>query len=205
MKKSFVLVVAVVLMLAMTACGGGSGSGSEGSGSENDASTKTLGYFNEYVIGGEYTMEMQLEVDGVTTTTKSAVKGDMLYSETTAGGMTSIMIMKDDGQYVIDPASKTCIKMSMEIDSMTEMFEDEAEAYAVAVAAGTVDIGGVTYEYEEFVVEDTNVKYCFDGSDLKYIITAMDGQEYTMEIISMKKGADASLFEIPSGYTMMEY
>jgi len=93
----------------------------------------------------------------------------------------------------------------MEIDGMTEMFEDEAEDYVVAAATGTVDIGGVTYEYEEFVVEDTNVKYCFDGSDLKYIITTMDGREYTMEIISMEKGVDATLFEIPDGYTMMEY
>ena len=57
-KKILCLAAAAAMVFSMTACGGGSGSGSEGSGGGNDASTKTLGYFNEYVIGGEYTMEI---------------------------------------------------------------------------------------------------------------------------------------------------
>jgi len=32
----------------------------------------------------------------------------------------------------------------------------------------------------------------------------MDGEEYTMQILSMEKGADPSLFEIPEGYTVLE-
>lgn len=206
MKKSFIIILTLLLMMAMTACGGGSETASEGGGdTEKTAATKTLEYFNEYVGDGEYTIEMEMEVEGMATTTVSAVKGDMVYTKSVAGGMENIMIMKDDKQYMLDPASKTCIVMSMDIAETSEMFAEEAANYEVAAETGSVEIDGTTYEYEAFDVEGITAKYCFDGDELKYIITSMEGEEYTIKIVSMEKNADAHLFEVPEDYTMMEY
>ena len=209
MKKSIIITLALLLMLAMTACGGGSDSdtGDTGGGEAEKAaaSTKTLAYFNEYVSDGEYTMEMEMEVEGMPVTTTSAVKGDMMYTKSNTGGMESSMIMKDGKQYVLDPSSKTCIVMSMDIAETSEMFAEEAANYEVAAETGSIDIEGVSYDYEAFDIEGITAKYCFDGDELKYIITSMEGDEYTIKITSLEKGADASLFEIPGDYTVMEY
>ena len=208
MKKIFIITLALLLMLAMTACGGsGVDSGNAGGGDAEKltASTKTLAYFNEYVGDGEYTMEMEMEVEGMSVTTTSAVKGDMMYTKSNTGGIESIMIMKDSKQYVLDPSSKTCIVMSMDIANTSEMFAEEAANYETAAETGSVDIEGTTYDYEAFDVEGVTAKYCFDGDEMKYIITSMEGEEYTIKIISMEKGADASLFEVPGDYTVMEY
>lgn len=209
MKKLLAILLTLVLMMTFAGCGGGTGdeggSGEAENQEVNVSSTKTLGYFNDYLIDGEYTMETQMEVEGISTAGFYAVKGDMLYSESEMDGVTSMMISKDGSQYVLDPATKTCIKMSMDMADMSEMFAEEAEKYETALNTGTIDIGGVTYEYEEFAVEEeTTAKYCYDGDELKYIVTTMDGEEYTMQILSMEKGADSSLFEIPEGYTVLE-
>jgi len=207
MKKSFIMILTLLLVMAMTACGGGAETAGESGGGDTEkaAATKTLAYFNEYVGDGEYTMEMEMEVEGMTATTTSAVKGDMMYTKSVTGGMESMMIMKDGKQYMLDPASKTCIVMSMDIAETSEMFAEEAANYEVAAETGSVDIKGVSYEYEAFDVEGITAKYCFDGDELKYIVTSMDGEEYTIKIVSMEKDADASLFEVPEDYTMMEY
>ncbi len=206
MKKSFIIILTLLLMMAMTACGGGSETASEGGGdTEKTAATKTLEFFNEYVGDGDYTMEMEMEVEGMATTTVSAVKGDMVYTKSVAGGMENIMIMKDDKQYMLDPASKTCIVMSMDIAETSEMFAEEAANYEVAAETGSIEIDGTAYEYEAFDVEGITAKYCFNGDELKYIITSMEGEEYTIKIVSMEKSADAHLFEVPEDYTMMEY
>lgn len=204
----FLLVLAMTTALFMTACGGGSESSGGDSGEvavTETASTKTLAYFNEFVSGGAYTMEMKAEYSGVTTTMTSAVKDGMLYSKSEMDGVTSIMIMKDDVQYLLDPSSKTCMKMSVLDNSAVEMFAEEAANYETAVNAGQEEINGKTYDYEEFDVEGTSVKYCFDGNELKYILTSMEGEEYIAEILSMESGADASLFEVPKDYNVIEY
>lgn len=209
MKKILVLTMTTILMLmaniAMTACGS-SDKGSAGSdGGEVLDGTKTLAYFNKYVSGGAYTMVMKTDYDGTSTSMTSAVKGDMLYSETDMGGTKSIMIMRDGHQYFLDPASKVCMKMSMDMASTSEMFSDKAASYETALNTGTEEINGNSYDYEEFDVDGVSAKYYFDGNELKYITTVMEGETYLMEIVSMEKGADDSLFEIPSNYAVMEY
>jgi len=188
----------------MTACGGSSGSSEEESGGGEAAATKTLAYFNEFVSGGAYTMEMKAEYQDIETLMTSAVKDGMIYSKSEVNGMTSIMIMKDDVQYLLDPSTKMCMKMSVTEESVTEMFSDEAENYQEAASTGSEEINGETLDYEEFTVEDTSVKYYFSGEDLKYIATSVEGESYVAEIISMESGADDSLFEVPEDYTMYE-
>lgn len=211
MKKIYMLLLAMMMALSITACGssdGGTGetdTAAQQSGEETVAATKTLAYFNEYVSGGSYTMEMKTEYEGIETTNKSASKDDMLYTESDMNGTQSIMIMRDGYQYILDPSSKTCVKMSLDMASTTEMFADEAANYETAVTTGTEEINGASYDYEEFEVEGASVKYYFDGKALKYISTVMEGETYLMEIVSMEKGADASLFDIPADYTVVEY
>ena len=219
----FLLVIGMTTALFLTSCGGDSGSSGGDSGgeaaaeanveedtdedavAEETASTKTLAYFNEYVNGGAYTMEMKADYQGTTATILSAVKDGMVYSKNEMDGATSIMIMKGDEQYILDPSTKTCMKMSVLTEEATEMFADEAESYEVVASSGSEEVDGKTYDYEEYLVEDTSVKYYFDGKDLKYIVTSMEGESYTAEIISLESGADDSLFEIPDDYTMLEY
>ncbi len=209
MKKAimvlFVLVVGMAMALFMTGCGGGSESSGGDSGAGEAAATKTLAYFNDYVSGGAYTMEMKAEYQGTTTTMTSAVKDGMIYTKSEMDGMTSIMIMKDDAQYLLDPNTKSCMKMSVLETSTVEMFSEEAANYEAAVNTGSEELYGKTYDFEEFDVDGTTVKYYFDGKDLKYIVTSMEGETYTAEIVSMEKGADNSLFEVPGGYTIYEY
>lgn len=210
MKKAilvmFMLVIAMTTALIMTGCGSSGTSGGDSGGVDSgDAATKTLAYFNEYVSGGAYTMEMKAEYKGVTTTMTSAIKDGMIYNKSEMDGMTSIVIMKDDAQYILDPNTKSCIKMSLLEDSVVDMFSEEAANYETVVNSGSEDLKGKTYGFEEFDIDGTAVKYYFDGNELKYIVTTAEGETYTAEIVSMEKGADDSLFEIPGGYTVYEY
>ena len=170
------------------------------------ATTKTLAFFQKYLIGGEYTMEMKTAADGVEATMKSAFKGEMMYSESDMDGMKSIMVMKDGFQYIIDHSGKTVMKMQM-VDNaaVADMFSDEAGNYETATASGTTEYNGKTYEYEEFTVEGETVQYLFDGDDLKIIKANVMGTESIVEILSIKKGADEKLFEIPEDYQLISY
>jgi len=171
--------------------------------------TKTMAYFHKYLLDGAYTMESKYEMDGITVESFAAVDGNQMYSKTSMDGVESILILQEDAQYILDPASKIAIKMSIGAENgglnTKEMFAEEEENYEVALSTGDMDINGKTYFYEEFIVDDYSVKYCFDGNDMKYILTEMDGTTYTMEIISMEKGADSDLFTIPADYQVMAF
>ena len=86
-----------------------------------------------------------------------------------------------------------------------DMFADEAANYETAAASGETEYNGKTYDYEEFTVEGETVQYLFDGADLKIIKANVMDTESVVEIISLEKGADAALFEIPEDYQMIAY
>lgn len=221
MKKNlFMYMTAFLLSFVMAFSLAACGSGGEPASSEPDQQkveevvedvygTKTLSYFHKYLVGGAYTMESKYDMDGMEVTSYSAVDGNQMYSKTTMDGMESILILTEDAQYILDPASKMAIKMAIGADgsglSTQEMFAEEEANYETAVSTGDMDVNGKTYFYEEFIVEDISVKYCFDGDDMKYILTEAEGMEIAMEIISMEKGADADLFVVPDGYEVMAF
>ena len=221
MKKILAILLSLIMVFSLAACGGG---GEEPAGGEEvnnqvenqeeqqqeeklpEASTKTLAYFQKFLSGGEYTMEMKTTAEGMEMTMKSAYKGDMIYSESEYAGQKSIMVMKDGYQYIIDHSSKTVMKMQVVDNSaVMDMFADEAANYETAVATGTTDYNGKSYDYEEFTVEGETVQYLFDGNDLKIMKANVMGTESIVEIISLEKGADAKLFEIPEDYQMIAY
>ena len=221
MKKNlFMCMTAFLLSFVMAFSLAACGSGSEPASSEPDQQeveevvedvygTKTMAYFHKYLVGGAYTMESKYDMDGMEVTSYSAVDGNQMYSKTTMDGTESILILTEDAQYILDPASKMAIKMAIGADgsglSTQEMFAEEEANYETAVSTGDMDVNGKTYFYEEFIVEDISVKYCFDGDDMKYILTEAEGMEIAMEIISMEKGADADLFVVPDGYEVMAF
>ena len=220
MKKLFAILLSLIMVFSLAACGGG---GEEPAGGEEvnnqlenqeeqqqeeipAASTKTLAYFQKFLSGGEYTMEMKTTAEGMEMTMKSAYKGDMIYSESEYAGQKSIMVMKDGYQYIIDHSSKTVMKMQVVDNSaVMDMFADEAANYETAAASGETEYNGKTYDYEEFTVEGETVQYLFDGNDLKIMKANVMGTESIVEIISLEKGADAKLFEIPEDYQMIAY
>ena len=219
MKKLLAILLSLIMVFSLAACGGG---GEEPAGGEEvnnqvenqeqqqeeipAASTKTLAYFQKFLSGGEYTMEMKTTAEGMEMTMKSAYKGDMIYSESEYAGQKSIMVMKDGYQYIIDHSSKTVMKMQVVDNSaVMDMFADEAANYETAVASGETEYNGKTYDYEEFTVEGETVQYLFDGNDLKIMKANVMGTESVVEIISLEKGADEKLFEIPEDYQMIAY
>ncbi len=216
MKKLLAILISLIMVFSLAACGGGGETPTGGEEVNNnqveqqeeipEASTKTLAYFQKFLSGGEYTMEMKTTAEGMEMTMKSAYKGDMIYSESEYSGQKSIMVMKDGFQYIIDHNSKTVMKMQVvDNGAVMDMFADEAENYETAIASGTTEHNGKTYDYEEFTVMDETVQYLFDGNDLKIMKANVMGTESVVEIISLEKGADASLFEIPEDYQLISY
>ncbi len=220
MKKLLAILISLIMVFSLAACGGGGETPSGGEEVNNQvenqeeqqqeeipaASTKALAYFQKFLSGGEYTMEMKTTAEGMEMTMKSAYKGDMIYSESEYGGQKSIMVMKDGYQYIIDEASKTVMKMQVvDNGAVMDMFADEAANYETAIASGTTEYNGKTYGYEEFTVMDETVQYLFDGNELKIMKANVMGTESVVEIISLEKGADSKLFEIPEDYQMISY
>ena len=173
MKKNlFMCMTAFLLSFVMAFSLAACGSGSEPASSEPDQQeveevvedvygTKTMAYFHKYLVGGAYTMESKYDMDGMEVTSYSAVDGNQMYSKTTMDGMESILILTDDAQYILDPASKMAIKMAIGADggglNTQEMFAEEEANYETAVSTGDMDVNGKTYFYEEFIVEDISV------------------------------------------------
>lgn len=220
MKKLIAILLGVIMVFSLAACGGNTENTTGGEEVNNQvenqeeqqqeeipaASTKTLAYFQKFLSGGEYTMEMKTTAEGMEMTMKSAYKGDMIYSESEYAGQKSIMVMKDGYQYIIDHSSKTVMKMQVvDNGAVMDMFADEAANYETAVASGETEYSGKSYDYEEFTVEGEMVQYLFDGNDLKIMKANVMGTESVVEIISLEKGADAKLFEIPEDYQMIAY
>lgn len=219
-KKLFAAITAFVLSFvmafSMAACGGGGEAGTTEPEqkeveevAEDVYGTKTMAYFHKYMLDGAYTMESRYDMDGMAVESFAAVDGNLMYSKTKMDGMESILLLLEDSQYILDPASKIAIKMSIGADGggldMQAMFAEEEANYETAVSTGDVEVNGKTYFCEEFTVEGSSVKYCFDGDDLKYILTETEGISVAMEIVSMEKGADADLFVLPDGYEVMAF
>ena len=220
MKKLIAILLSLIMIFSLAACGGNTEKPSGGEEVNNqienqeeqqqeeqipEASTKTLAYFQKFLSGGEYTMEMKTTAEGMTVMVKTSYKGDATYSESEFDGQKSCVLMKDDFQYIIDHNAKTVMKISALEATVKDVFADEAENYETAVASGETEYNGKTYDYEEFTVEGETVQYLFDGADLKIIKANVMGTESIVEIISLEQGADAKLFEIPEDYQEISY
>ena len=220
MKKLLTLLLVLVLMLAMmlTGCGGSESTDSdkpeasqtkenpEDSNTAADADTEGMGDLlsgtyvdmmksNEYLMSYKATMDFDGQLTEVESTI--AVKGDDMAMNSNMQGMVSVIIIKDDTVYMVDHASKTVTSMAQPQDGASSM------------ETGAIDMEGITYVgngkeeglvYEEYSTAETNVRYYFDGKELKKIATTIGGQTIIMDILELSTDVPASMFDIPAGY-----
>lgn len=175
--------------------------------SEDDLKeTKSLAFFNKYVGEGSYTMKTKSKFEGVDTIVLSAYDGDNFYTESEFDGMKSSIIQKDNMQYILDHSSKSYMKFPVtNSESNNNILAENEENYKVALNSGVTEYNGKEYEFEEFDVEGVKMQCLFEGTELKVMKAEVNDTEEVIEIISVEKGVDKSLFEIPADYKLIEY
>jgi len=165
--------------------------------------TKTGKFYSQFTDEKMY-MKYETVMDGMTMTVISATKGDKVYSESIVDGVSSgVTIMDGEKMYVIDHASKMIITMALNTDAMTiaNTIVEESDVDMGDLVKGTKEIDGKKYDTEEWLVEGESAVMCFDGNDLKYMISTIDGMEMVIKVVEISNKVDDKLFELPSGYT----
>lgn len=165
--------------------------------------SKTYQYFSTRT-SGDYTMTLRTQTDaGTRTTTTAVVSGRTVYSDITTDTGRFTNFEKDGKNYTVMHDTQTYLVT----DAANVTQEDDGKSALSAGALrgeqmeeGTVSIDGTEYAYEQFSIDSAVVRYCFDGSDLKYILTSEDGVEMQMEVLSIVGEVSPSLFEVPEGY-----
>jgi len=165
--------------------------------------TKTGKFYSQFTDEKMY-MKYETVMDGMTMTVISATKGDKVYSESIVDGVSSgVTIMDGEKMYVIDHASKMIITMALNTDAMTiaNTIVEESDVDMGDLVKGTKEIDGKKYDTEEWLVEGESAVMCFDGNDLKYMISTIDGMEMVIKVVEISNKVDDKLFELPNGYT----
>ena len=165
--------------------------------------TKTGKFYSQFTDEKMY-MKYETVMDGMTMTVISATKGNKVYSESIVDGVSSgVTIMDGEKMYVIDHASKMIITMALDTDAMTiaNTIVEESDVDMGDLVKGTKEIDGKKYDTEEWLVEGESAVMCFDGNDLKYMISTIDGMEMVIKVVEFSNKVDDKLFELPSGYT----
>ncbi len=165
--------------------------------------TKTGKFYSQFADGKMY-MKYETVVEGMAMTVISAIKGDKVYSESIIDGVSSgTTIMDGEKMYIIDHASKMVITMALGENAMTiaNTIVEEGDVDMGDLVKGTKEIDGKKYDTEEWIVDGVSNVMCFDGNDLKYIISEDSGMEMVIKVVEISNKVDDKLFEIPSGYT----
>lgn len=154
---------------------------------------------DEYLLKYKATIEFEGESIEVTATVATA--GDDTAMTSSGEGLETTMIIKDDKVHMVDHASKSVMSWAQ-----TQETEDQLET-------GAIDADEMTYLgsgnedgliYEEYSTEDGSVKYYFDGKELVKIAVTNEEGIMVMDIIEISNEVPASMFEIPSGYQVIE-
>ena len=143
-----------------------------------------------------------------------AFKGEMMYFGMQDAGMLSADIIFRDGvMYTVSHEEKAVMKMEMDKD---EAAEDVFGSIGVIpedyrdlddYTAGSEEINGKTYDYEDFESEFEDVasiRYYFEGDDLKYIKEFREDNPAMMEILEVSGEAPSEIFELPAGYAVID-
>ncbi len=226
MKKFLAMMVACMVALSFTACGGGGEDVATDNTStevivddadlteeekdiiEGYLGTKTGKFYSRFMDGKMY-MEYEMEMEGSTIRAISATLGDKVYSESIMDGISSgSSIMDGEDIYIVDHNSKMVIKMSAALNADAQTIAgsivEESDVDMNELVKGEMEIDGKTYETEEWVIEDARSIMCFDGDELKYMVSEMEGEQFIIKVIEVSGNVDEDLFEIPSDYQMLE-
>lgn len=164
--------------------------------------TKTGKFYSQFT-SGQMTIEYQMESDGQLIRMKNASKDGKMFIENYEGDeAVACSVIEGETMYIIDHSNKMIIQMGLQQDLVTvaNSVIEESDIDMSELKEGTREIDGKTYDTEEWIIDDVATTMCFDGGDLKYIITNPDGTEAFLEILSYSKDVDESLFEIPTDY-----
>lgn len=190
MKKRIALVVLGLLLVAAVFAA---------------TSTKFTKYGNIFK-SGEYTLKAttyELDSKGNKTGTGFPVivaehAGDY-YMEATEDGQTLKIIITGGKMNMISDAEKSIMVMSL--DGMEDSDTIDMPETVDVLSSGNDKLDGKTYYYEKAKAPDGTVStYWYNGNDL-YAIQSVDSIMY---INSLTQKPDASLFEVPSGYEVMD-
>ena len=168
--------------------------------------TKT-GKFYSVFTSGAIKMDYELVIDGQLTRMVTATKGDKAYMENYLNGeATGCSIIDGKDMYVIEHSSKLIIKMALKNDLMTVASKviTENDVDMTQLEKGSREIDGKKYDTESWVMDGDKVTMCFDGNKLAYIISDPGTGEAVIKILDYSADVDDSLFNIPSGYTVLD-
>ena len=174
--------------------------------------SKTYTLYKDY-WSGAYTMQYEIynkdftnpDNQTVGTATLIVKDGDKVYTESTGyvgdAASTSRKIVMDGYQYAFFDEYKMVLRETARKSSgITAVVEEEAFYQDVNGDPETVTVFGKAYYGEHFAGYGESITYCYDGDTLKYILSKSGGITYTIGVVSLEQGADASYFAIPDDY-----
>lgn len=230
MKKSLKLILAIMLIIslafAITGCGNNKNN-DENSKNESSVNTenkteengksKTYNALIKVLSGENYVMTLQGKADigegeeDVTMTV--AAKGENIYIDVNATSQHATIMYKDGTTYIISHDEKAYIAMKGKDEETfdedtTFISKDDLKAIeSQECKKGKETIDGIEYEYEEFNTDEGNTteRYYFLNNDLKYVKSIdEDGEEELMKIVKLSSEVDDNLFNIPTGYEVLD-
>lgn len=198
-KRVCAVALAVVMVLALASCG--------------KRESKTIAVFKGISQETGYHIDLEMELEGEMIRMNVQGKDELFYADATISGEEVLMIRNADGFYLLLPSMMMGMKLidasemddAIEAISMIMIIGEEAEGEKFK--AGEMEVDGTTYYFEEFEGEgeDGNVRFLFEGEEMRYILS-MDGDEIEekMKIYSIDTEIDEDLFKIPKGYVITE-
>lgn len=162
-------------------------------------------------------MGFAYEADLYGTGTPSAVTMEVYMSDmatmavnTSTDGVASNIIIKDNAYYIVSPAESTVIYMALSeeeaaqmADAMTASVQPAFSLETATIEAGTTEFNGAEYLYEKITTAEAGdiVIYADPATkEIKYLTSA----GITMELTFLTHDIDASVYEIPADYTVMD-
>lgn len=152
-------------------------------------------------------MRMSYEQDGVSMLISMHSLENKFSLLTDIPGMFTMEILCDGtATYLLDSASSTYCKDTSgtytnesEIDSYL-ISDKDAESFS---GCGVEEVNGTPYIYEEYTVDDTTLRYYFDGyGNVRYVGSNAEGQQIYMDfIVEFYDERDESRFVLPEGYS----
>ncbi len=175
--------------------------------------SKTYKLFKE-VLSGPYTMRLESynkdfenpDNKTVSTTTLMVVDGENSYTQINSRvGETDISmetLIMGEYQYTVYHDLKMIMRSKARADNRgTTTFMEEEEFYMdVQGQPETVTVYGEEFYCERFSGFAESIGYCYDGDELKYILSDEGGITFITGVLEIKSGADSSYFELPEDY-----
>lgn len=121
-----------------------------------------------------------------------------------SGDISMTSIIKDDKAYTVMHSEKMVIVSPVAEDE--ELGIDELDFSDVEyVEKGREDFLGNERDYEEYKLEDSRIRYYFDGKELDGMKIISDEDTAILDVEFFSDQVDMSVFEIPKDYEQVEY